>query len=427
MHLVAISPGIPSPSSGGGGVFGSSLLKYFAKSGHQTTLLTFRKYAVSPVDPEAERAYERLGIRVVHVDYEFPTIRSKSALAKLKMLLTPDFGDIWPDYLTMREPVQRALDELKPDCVLPWAFDATMFTHGYRGAPRVGYLAEGPHINAFVNWKFNPEIQPGLSLEYAVYSARAAMGWRLYERLYAKAAKDLTIPAFMAPHYAEWAREKGIANSVYIPIPVTDSQGARWHAERERARTEPGARFKILLIGQLYSTSNRSGLPMFFEEILPTLEREWGAEKFEVHIVAKEEGLPGRFDKYRSHPSLIFRGSLHHPDEEFLSADVLLVPVPARTGPRVRIIHGFSFGSCVVAHRANALGVPELRHDENALLADTGVGMARQVIRAAGDAALRDRLGKAGRLVYERSYTEEKAGGAHLSAIERARSLPGAQ
>ena len=96
------------------------------------------------------------------------------------------------------------------------------------------------------------------------------------------------------------------------------------------------------------------------------------------------------------------------------------MPIPAKTGPRTRIIDGFSYGCCVVAHDANALGLLELRHDLNILLGGSGREVALQVIRAGRDRELRLRLGASGRDLFERYYSEEVAVTTFLSLLRQA-------
>jgi glycosyltransferase involved in cell wall biosynthesis len=95
------------------------------------------------------------------------------------------------------------------------------------------------------------------------------------------------------------------------------------------------------------------------------------------------------------------RGYVEDIHEEFRAADILLVPTPIDLGFRVRIAEGFSFGCCVVAHRANALGMPELCDGETTLMDDTGSGLAEAVVRCLRSTALRDQLGAAARATFE--------------------------
>jgi hypothetical protein len=51
-----------------------------------------------------------------------------------------------------------------------------------------------------------------------------------------------------------------------------------------------------------------------------------------------------------------------------------LAPTPINLGTRTRIIEGFSYGVCIVAHEGNALGNPQIIDGENTLLAGDGPG-----------------------------------------------------
>jgi glycosyltransferase involved in cell wall biosynthesis len=349
----------------------------------------------------------------------FRSSETRSGFAdKLRKVAFPTFEDFWPNEWRTRSEVLDVLKGLQPDCVLPFAFDAVLYTHGYREAPRVAFQAEGPHINTYVNWKYDPQVPRGATLPYWSYSAQTLLAANCQERLYEALSRNLTIAAFAGPHYVEWARKRGLSNAVFITTPVPDPVGSKW---RElRASMPRNGRCKILMIGHLHSTSNKSGLPLFFEEILPALERKWGADRFEIHIVGRSEGMPARFDRWRNHPALRFRGPVFPADQEFLSADVLLVPIPAKTGSRVRILNGFTYGCAIVAHSANALGIPELKDGENILMANSGSAIADQVIRLAEDAELRAALGANGRATYERYYTEEAGGQQYLGFVEEA-------
>ena len=171
------------------------------------------------------------------------------------------------------------------------------------------------------------------------------------------------------------------------------------------------------MIGHLRGISTISGLNVLVEHVLPRLTLELGAEGFEVHVVGDYEP-PDVLRGSLEHPAVRLRGHVEPPDDEFLRADVLLVPTPIRTGPRVRILAGFSFGCCVVAHSANRLGIPALAHGENALLGESD-HLAKLTLEALRDGALRERLGAAGRRLYESRFTPEKAGGRIVEELQR--------
>ncbi|HEY2922512.1 MAG TPA: hypothetical protein VGK77_26315, partial [Candidatus Binatia bacterium] len=362
MHLVTVAPSIPSPNTGGGGNWNASLIKQFLKMGHRVThVAVIGKHESIIADAGAIAGYRRLGGDVVIVPYCRRPSRKRSVVRNLRTVLSPSFEDLWPDEANTRPQVLQTIEKLSPDCVLPFAFDAVLYTHGLRCAPRVGVQAEGPHINTYVNWRYSPDVTPGISLRYLSYTLKSFVIAAIQQKAYVQLTAGLSIAAFAGAHYLRWARQKHLNNAVFVTTPVPDPVGERW---RDLRRTfSRGPKCRILMIGHLHSTSNKAGLPILFEQVLPQLERSLGAENFEIHIVGRNDAMPKRFDRWRDHPSLVFKGPIYPADDEFLACDILLVTVPAKTGSRVRILNGFTYGCCVVAHSANALGIPELVHE----------------------------------------------------------------
>jgi glycosyltransferase involved in cell wall biosynthesis len=152
--------------------------------------------------------------------------------------------------------------------------------------------------------------------------------------------------------------------------------------------------------------------------MLPHLRRELGESGFGARIVGGYE-LPTELRTLLSEPEVEFVGFVNDVDAEFRAADVLLVPVSIPLGVRVRVLTGFAHGSCIVAHKANALGIPELSDGENALLGESPRTLAVQVARAAGDEALARRLRFGARATYEQFFTPERAGAALAEPLER--------
>ena len=73
----------------------------------------------------------------------------------------------------------------------------------------------------------------------------------------------------------------------------------------------------------------------------------------------------------------------------------------------------------MVAHRANASGIPEMRHGDNSLLAETDAQLAEAVVRVLTDQPLRRGLSAGGRGTFERSFSESVAGQQIVKEMER--------
>jgi glycosyltransferase involved in cell wall biosynthesis len=98
---------------------------------------------------------------------------------------------------------------------------------------------------------------------------------------------------------------------------------------------------------------------------------------------------------------------------------VLLVPNSIPLGIRVRIVTGFSFGTCIVSDAANTGGIPELRHEQNALIGSTPAELAAALLRVVRDDELRARLGRGARETYLAGFAPPVAAGAIASTLER--------
>jgi len=419
MRLVTVAPVIPDPSTGGGGNWGSCLLRTFASQGHDVThIAVLGKHGTTARLDELRALYEKLGIKLEIIPFTEGAPAPNNILQKLRVLADPRPEDLWPREMKIRPAVVSRIDKISPDCVFLFAFDAVLYTDGLASAPRVSFLAEGPHLNTFVNWRYDPQVEPGPTPAYLRYTVQQWAAMNAQERAYVNVLRKLTVAGFGGPHYARWAKSKGLTNGAFLTTPTPDPVGARW--KELRGARPANEKCRVLMIGHLHSTSNRSQLPILFNETLPAMIKEWGEENFELRIVGSNDRMPARFDRWRSHPAVRFLGPTSEPSEEFLSCDVLLVPVPAKTGSRVRILNGWSYGCCVVAHDANALGIPELVDGQNALLASDGAGLARRVRQAAGDPALRARLGENGRQTFESFYTEDVAGRQFIAQAQKA-------
>ena len=171
-----------------------------------------------------------------------------------------------------------------------------------------------------------------------------------------------------------------------------------------------------MIRNHLRGTATISGLDLFREHPAGA-DPELGPDGFKStsSAVTTRPQLPGK----RRTPCSRASRQIEPPDDEILAADVLLVPTPLNTGPRSRIITGMTFGTCVVAHEANRLGIPELRHDENALLAADGPRLAEATLAALSDPETRARVGREGRRLYESTFTPSIAGARIVRELER--------
>jgi glycosyltransferase involved in cell wall biosynthesis len=261
--------------------------------------------------------------------------------------------------------------------------------------PRLAFLTDLDHLAR----SYRRRYRPSQSLKGKIYQLIDALADRELPNLISTLLSDCEIVFDHASHHCQWLRDHGVTQAKYLPVPVLDHPGADWYSSRQAARLSKNVP-KISLIGNVSGIATLPGLYILASGVLPRLEEKCGTNGFEVHILGSGR-LPPDLLRALNKRYVKLRGYVEDIHAEFRSSDILLVPTPIELGFRTRIAEGFSFGCCVVAHRANARGMPELRDRENVLLADTGEQLADAVLRCLDSPELRERLGAQARATFE--------------------------
>ncbi len=423
MRFTIVTHGPPLPNSNGGPMTCWGILKGLIDSGHQVSVVTLA-YPGDPFDTrEAHELIKALGVDLIRVPVEDSSIHlsddemqrkslPRKAWRRLKSDLAPTVSSVFPT-VGLSEKMQKVLSENAPDAVFAYHWDSLAAIHKIKGIPLVAGVGDLWHHPRMYRWL---QERPSLNRSYFEESL-SVLGWmRQVPKYMIAMLKDCQISGAFAAHYANWASNEGV-DCAYWRSPVTSSVGADWQKQRERV---PVTRKPKILLGPsaLGSTVTSQGLSVFARDIFPILRQEFGDDGFEVHVIGAGEP-PRDLAQILPCSSIIMRGRVHSIDEEFLSADVQLVPTSIKLGVRVRIIKGFTYGCCVVAHRSNALGIPELKHGENVLLSKNGRGLADEIIRAIKTPELRQRLGENAHRTYEKLFAPEVAASPIVAGLER--------
>lgn len=194
-----------------------------------------------------------------------------------------------------------------------------------------------------------------------------------------------------------------------------------WEAQRDRLECEQPLKI-VGNIGQLNATGSTFGLHYLGTSVLPVLERRLGRGTFEIHLFGPGTLQPLVATCLAQHPCVRVRGYVADLDRELLSAPIFLTlnnSGPFRIG-HTRVLHAWSLGGCVVAHRHYTACIPEIQHQRNALLGSSPEEIAELVVLAARDRALRRRLGAAGQQTLRRWFVAEQAVPKLLAELERA-------
>lgn len=209
-----------------------------------------------------------------------------------------------------------------------------------------------------------------------------------------------------AAHHAAWLRRRGVRGCEYLRTPIPDP-----HPEgRPPAPGRAAGRPRILHLGHLRGTVTVDGLLLLGREVLPRLEAELGPDGFVLDMVGGFDP-PDEVRSLLDRPAVRYTGHVADPAGAFRDADAFVVPASIPLGIRIRALTAFSFGAAIVAHRSNALGIPELAHGRNAFLAGSGKELAAGLLAVLRDPGLRERLGRGGRETYERWFAPPAAAG----------------
>jgi glycosyltransferase involved in cell wall biosynthesis len=398
--------GIPSLGHSGSTLASWTIVETLLEAGHEVTaVLCPAPYLLDETAPERIAALERLGADVRVVDVPEPPAPSRARF--VRSLVAPGDADLLPA-ARAASGVGRALDGV--DVGMAFGIEAIAATAHLERAPFLAVLSHPPGVPRRLRLRYDPVPRSLLGRaserSFVVHAdRRTAALLRRFESV-----------GVFSGHHAEWARRHSV-RAWYAHYPMPDLAGPDWRAQREAAQAEPGPP-RILMIGHLRGIGTISGFHLFVPAILPALTRELGADGFEVHLVGGQDP-PAAFAEGLRHPAVRLRGQISSPEHEFFRAHVLLAPNPTTTGASARILSGLTFGSCVVAHTDSVIGIPELAHGSNCLMAADGAGLARETIKALRDAGLRARLGDEARRLYESSFSPAVAAGRIVAELER--------
>ena len=161
-------------------------------------------------------------------------------------------------------------------------------------------------------------------------------------------------------------------------------------------------------VGNLGATGNTFGLHYLGVKLAPVTERLLGEKSvvFDVYGGGKARPL---VSQVLQRDSINLRGWVDDLDDEMHSSHAFLVLTNAEgfVVGNTRILLAWSLGCCVIAHSASALAMPEIKHMDNALLADTPEGLAELIAMVASDEHLRQRIGRGGYETFKKYYVPE--------------------
>lgn len=393
----------------------SSLIDEFRGMGHDIVFQLIARGAVPADAEDARGALEKRGITVLPWlaadDYRATTLPERLRRAIDRRVKNQRF--FYPS-LALCAEMERRSREHRPDCALLfWVPEAVAATTSLR-IPRLAYYGMPDHAAHEAQFAV-PELFDITLPESALARERHAVA--LHERAHLDLFKQCTVMANLSADHAAYYKEKGHPDAVYVQNtwPGADLAPVDHHALQ-------GSKLKICgSVGRPAATGNTFGLHFLGSELLPRLDSALGKDNYEMHIFGKGEPY-SRVKKALDHPAVRMRGWVADIDSEIRSCHLFLVAnnaVPHYRGSHTRFLHAWTMRACCVGHAYNLKANPEMEHDHNVLLGETADEMVAHIVRAAGDADLRKRIGDAGYETYAEFFTPPTVARSLLAHLER--------
>ena len=160
----------------------------------------------------------------------------------------------------------------------------------------------------------------------------------------------------------------------------------------------------VIFSGNLEYQPNVSAVRFFRGEVWPVLRDRWPSLKW--RLVGKNAEAVQTYIK--GDPRIEITGPVKNAVEALAAARVVVVPLIAGSGTRMKIIEAWAAGRAVVSTSIGAEGL-SARDGEHLLVADSATLFADAVSRLLECTEERRRIGAAGRGLYEQQFTWNRA------------------
>jgi polysaccharide biosynthesis protein PslH len=392
MHILFLTQILPYPPASGPKVKTWHVLRYLSQRGYKITLASFvRPEELSYIDAVKEVC------TAVHV---VPIHRSRisdvgyflrSMISKRPFLVERD------DLSEMRSVVNQVVNSDPVDVIHADQLTMTQFAFplNLNGGKRP-VLVFDAH-NAV--WTISERMK-----ENAPFYLRAPL-WletkriKQYEGMIVSdfhTTLAVTEPdrlALMEAVHEYCVNEKDVAPISVIPIAVDTRQIQPVPRETDS--------LNILTMGTLYYPPNADGIRWFTQEVFPLVRQKM--PKVTLTIVGKNP--PQDFVRLAGDPNsgVTVTGFVEELDPYFAKSTLMVIPVRAGGGMRVRILEAFARAMPVVTTTVGLEGI-HARPGIDVLVADTPADFANSVIDLLQDKVFQDKLASRGRQLVEDKY-----------------------
>jgi len=394
MHILFLTQILPYPPDSGPKVKTWHVLKYLSQSGHKITLASF-------IRPEEEPYVET--VREICSQVHVVPIR-RSRLADIGYLLRSQisrrpFLIERDDIPEMRMLVNRIVATEQVDVIHADQLTMTQFAlpFAHHSTNRKPTLVFDAH-NAV--WTIVRRLNETLPVYYKLPLVFESGRIKKYEaKIVAEFQNILAVAEPDREALIEAVREnypKRLASELpitVIPIAV------------DTEKLQPVARqmdeVNILTMGTLYYPPNADGIRWFIQDVFPLVQRSLPNVK--LTVVGKNPPKDFIHAADESNGRIIMTGYVPELDPYFAASTMMVIPVRAGGGMRVRILEAFARAMPVVTTTVGLEGIAA-EPGSDVLVADTPDDFSRSVVELLTNKNLQMKLAINGRRLAEQKY-----------------------
>lgn len=394
MNILFLTQILPYPPDAGPRVKTWHVLRYLAGQGHKITLVSF----VRADEQKYVEEVRRQGIEFFPVPIRRSRIADvgywlRSNLSGLPFLIERD------NLPEMRKRIDTLLTERQFHAIHADQLTMTQFVPLERAGKNQHMVRVFDAHNA--TWSIMERMKDNARAILKPVLALEQQRIKKYEGRIVKAFehtltvtdidRELLLDAVAVVDHAA----KNAARERIVTVPITIDT-----MQLKPTTRQPGS-LNILTLGTLHYMPNADGIRWFLNEIFPRVRRE--LPNATLTIIGKNPPADFLQAAQQEPDTIQVTGYVEDLTPYFERAALMVVPVRAGSGMRVRILEAFSRAMPVVTTTVGLEGI-EARPGEDVLVADTPSDFAAQVVCLARDTQLQERLANNGRSLAVKKY-----------------------
>ncbi len=379
---LVVSPEAPYPIAGGGAMRTASILEYLARR-YALDVILFRE----PGTPDPRWPFPAGMARNLYtIDLPYHSKRSHARAARnlVRFLYgRPPLNDRFGGF---RGEVSRCLAGRRYDLAVVEHFWCAPYWEQV-AAHATRTVLDLHNVESVLYSRLGALARPAESLLFSRFAAVV----RRMERQWIPRFSSVLVTS---EQDAAWVRDiaPGAAISLYPnAIPATSQPRI---AEED----------VVIFSGSLGYQPNISAVRFFRKEVWPVLRDRWPSLRW--RLVGKNAEAVATYIK--GDPRIEITGPVEDAVQALAAARVVVVPLLAGSGTRMKIIEAWAAGRAVVSTAIGVEGLPA-RNGEHLLVADSATCFADAVSRLLESSEQRRRIGAAGRALYEQQFTWNRA------------------